>query len=224
MHPTVDSILCSIVASVICDIGKYELGKYKFKKVNFEKGDVEKYVFEKIDKKYEILCESGILLDFIKSPLVIDIINNYITYVITGKLEKNFSGEVLGKKRKNKYLEESDIINFLAVNLQKRYVDGNVLVKPEKQILVSFFGEMFTLSSDYILKQLSSEEIAMIYFVNNKMSILGNGVASKLDEIVSILKRSIQSDVIYQNDKFLNDKEYYTNKLKDNHKKEHIYK
>ena len=57
MHPTVDSILCSIVASVICDIGKYELGKYKFKKVNFEKGDVEKYVFEKIDKKYEILCE-----------------------------------------------------------------------------------------------------------------------------------------------------------------------
>ena len=223
MHPTVDSILCSIVASVICDIGKYELGKYKFKKVNFEKGDVEKYVFEKIDKKYEILCESGILLDFIKSPLVIDIINNYITYVITGKLEKNFSGEVLGKKRKNKYLEESDIINFLAVNLQKRYVDGNVLVKPEKQILVSFFGEMFTLSSDYILKQLSSEEIAMIYFVNNKMSILGNGVASKLDEIVSILKRSIQSDVIYQNDKFLNDKEYYTNILKDNHKMAHIY-
>ena len=48
MNPAVESVLYSIVASIICDIGKYGLGQLKYKKVNFEKEDVEKYVFEKI--------------------------------------------------------------------------------------------------------------------------------------------------------------------------------
>ena len=106
MNPTVESVLCSIVASIICDIGKYGLGQLKYRKVNFEKKDVEKYVFEKIDKKYELLCDSGILLDFLKSPLIIDTINNYITYVITGKLEVKLSNNGINKKGKSKYLEE----------------------------------------------------------------------------------------------------------------------
>ena len=64
MNPAVESVLYSIVASIICDIGKYGLGQLKYKKVNFEKEDVEKYVFEKIDKKYELLCDSGIVSTF----------------------------------------------------------------------------------------------------------------------------------------------------------------
>ena len=120
-------------------------------------------------------------------------------------------------------MEESDIINFLTDNLQKKYVDANVLMKPEKQLIMSFFSDMFALSSDYILEQLSQEETAMIYFINNKMNMLGNGVTSKLDEIVSIIKQSIQSDVVYANDRFSDDKEYYTNILKDNHEMAHIY-
>ncbi|MEY8391232.1 hypothetical protein D3Z36_04665 [Lachnospiraceae bacterium] len=223
MNPTIDSILCSIIASVICDIGKYGLGQFKYRKANFEKKDVEKYVLERIDKKYEILCDSGILLNFIRSPLIIDTINNYTTYIITGKLKNNFSSEILDRNGKHKNLEEQDIITFLADNLHKRYVDADVLVKPEKQILMSFFRDTFILCSDYILEQLSQEETAMIFFVNNKMNIFGNGITSKLDEIVSILKQSIQTDVIHENKKFLNDKEYYTAILKDNHKMAHIY-
>ena len=57
-------------------------------------------------------------------------------------------------------MEESDIINFLTDNLQKKYVDANVLMKPEKQLIMSFFSDMFALSSDYILEQLSQEETA----------------------------------------------------------------
>lgn len=45
MNPAVESVLCSIVASIICDIGKYGLGQLKYKKVNFEKEDVEKICF-----------------------------------------------------------------------------------------------------------------------------------------------------------------------------------
>jgi len=223
MNSTVDNMLCSIIASVICDIGKYGLGQFKYRNANFEKRDIEKYIFEKIDKKYEILCDSGILSDFIRNPLVIDTINNYTVYVITGKLEKNFFNRIALEKGKNKYLEESDIITFLADNLQKRYVDAKVLIKPEKQLIMSFFEEMFTLSSDYILEQLSQKEISMIYFINSQIDMLRNRVTSKLDEIVYILKQSVQLDVEYENNKFLKDKEYYTNILKDNHKMAHIY-
>ena len=223
MNPAVESVLCSIVASIICDIGKYGLGQLKYKKVNFEKEDVEKYVFEKIDKKYELLCDSGILLDFLKSPLIIDTINNYITYVITGKLEVKLSNNGINKKGKSKYLEESEIVDFLSDNLKKRYIDANVLTIPEKQLIESFFSEMFSLSSNYIFEQLGQEETAMIYFVNNKMNLLGNGVISKLDEIESILRQSIQSEVVYTDDKYLDDKEYYIKILKDNHRMAHIY-
>ncbi len=223
MNPAVDSVLCSIVASIICDIGKYGLGRLKYQKATFEKKDVEKYIFDKIDKKYELLCDSGILLNFIKNPLIIDTLNNYVIYIISGKLENNLSDKNVFKKTKNKYMEESDIINFLANNLYEKYIEANVLMIPEKQLIMSFFETIFSLSSNYILKQLSQEEAAMIYFVNSKMNLLGSGVATKLDEIISILKWSIQSEVVYTNDTFSSNKKYYTKILKDNHRTAHIY-
>lgn len=221
MNPTVESVLCSIVASIICDIGKYGLGQLKYKKVNFERKDVEKYISEKIDKKYLLLCDSGILLEFFNSPLIMDTINNYITYVITGKLEVKLSAGI--KRGKNKNLEESDIIKFLSDNLQKRYIDAKVLTIPEKQLIESFFADVFLLSSNYVLEQLDHEEAAMIYFVNNKINLLGNGVLLKIEEIETILKRSIQTEVVYTDDQYLEDKEYYTKILKDNHRMAHIY-
>lgn len=45
MNPTVESVLCSIVASIICDIGKYGLGQLKYRKVNFEKKRCRKICF-----------------------------------------------------------------------------------------------------------------------------------------------------------------------------------
>lgn len=223
MNVVIESVLCSIVASIICDIGKYGLGKLRYQKVAFEMGDVEKYVFERMDKKYEVLCDSGILLDFLKSSLIIDTLNNYVMYVVSGKLEEQLLNNEVLKRTKNKYLEESDIIDFLTDNLYKRYVDAKVIVIPEKQLMRSFFKTIFSLSSNYIFKQLNQEEAAMIYFVNSKMDLLGNGVVSKLDEIVSILQQSIQAEVVYKNDMFSSNKEYYTKILKDNNRTAHIY-
>lgn len=223
MNSVIESVLCSIVASIICDIGKYGLGQLKYQKVILEKKDVEKYVFERIDTKFEVLCDSGILLDFLESPLIIDTLNNYVVYVITGKLEEKLFDNGVIKRTKNRYLEESDIIIFLTDALYRRYVDENLLVIPEKQLIMSFFKNIFLLSSNYIFEQLNKEESAMIYFVNSKMNLLGNGVVSKLDEIVSILKQSIQSEVVYKNDTFSSDKEYYTKILKDNNRTAHIY-
>ena len=131
--------------------------------------------------------------------------------------------KIKNKSIKNKDLEELDIITFLADNLKEQYTNSGVLTKPKEELLISFFEEIFVLISDYILAQISQEEAIMVYFINKKLNLLGNGVTSKLNEIVSILKQSIQSDVVYKNDKFLEEKEYYTKILKDNHKMAHIY-
>lgn len=85
MNPAVESIVCSIVASIICDVGKCGLGQLKYLRESFQKDDIEKYVFEKLEQKYDILGESGVFIEFSDNPLVIDTINNYIIYVITGK-------------------------------------------------------------------------------------------------------------------------------------------
>lgn len=37
MNLAVENVLYSIVASIICDIGKYGLGQLKYRKVNFKK-------------------------------------------------------------------------------------------------------------------------------------------------------------------------------------------
>ena len=100
MTPAGESILYSIVASIICDVGKYGLGRFKNKKMTFETKDAEKYVSEHLDKKYEVLSNSGIMEEFLKSSLIVDIINNYTIYAITGQLEAGLALKGIEKKTK----------------------------------------------------------------------------------------------------------------------------
>lgn len=224
MNPTVDSILCSIVASIICDVSKYALGQVKYKKISIEKKDIENCVVEKFGEKYRQLCDSGIFIDFLKSPLIIDTINNYIIYVVTGKVEnKLIQDSILSKKRRNKNLEESDIIKFFADSLQKRYLEVNSTIIPEYSLMISFFTEFLNFGCDYLFRQLDKEEIAMAYFINNKINLFSDSIFEKLDAIAMTLNRSINLDIIYLDEKLLKDKEYYTKILKDNHRTAHIY-
>ncbi len=224
MNPTVDSILCSIVASIICDVSKYALGQVKYKKISIEKKDIENCVVEKFGEKYRQLCDSGIFIDFLKSPLIIDTINNYIIYVVTGKVEnKLIQDSILSKKRRNKNLEESDIIKFFADSLQKRYLEVNSTIIPEYSLTISFFTEFLSFGCDYLFRQLDKEEIAMAYFINNKINLFSDSIFEKLDAIAMTLNRSINLDIIYLDEKLLKDKEYYTKILKDNHRTAHIY-
>lgn len=223
MTPAGESILYSIVASIICDVGKYGLGRFKNKKMTFETKDAEKYVSEHLDKKYEVLSNSGIMEEFLKSSLIVDIINNYTIYAITGQLEAGLALKGIEKKTKSKCFEELDVVNFLTENSYGKYIKAKAIMVPEKQLLQSFFKDVFALCSDYILGKLSLEESAKLYFISNKINILGNGVVSRLDKIESTLEKSMHSEVVYSNEKLLEDKKYYTKILKDNHRMAHIY-
>lgn len=223
MTPAGESILYSIVASIICDVGKYGLGRFKNKKMTFETKDAEKYVSEHLDKKYEVLSNSGIMEEFLKSSLIVDIINNYTIYAITGQLEAGLALKGIEKKTKSKCFEELDVVNFLTENSYGKYIKAKAIMVPEKQLLQSFFKDIFALCSDYILGKLSLEESAKLYFISNKINILGNGVVSRLDKIESTLEKSMHSEVVYSNEKLLEDKKYYTKILKDNHRMAHIY-
>ena len=197
MTPAGESILYSIVASIICDVGKYGLGRFKNKKMTFETKDAEKYVSEHLDKKYEVLSNSGIMEEFLKSSLIVDIINNYTIYAITGQLEAGLALKGIEKKTKSKCFEELDVINFLTENSYGKYIKAKAIMVPEKQLLQSFFKDIFALCSDYILGKLSLEESAKLYFISNKINILGNGVVSRLDKIESTLEKSMHSEVVY---------------------------
>lgn len=220
MTPIVESLVCNIVSSIIYDICKSGLVQNKCAST---KKEVEEYVRKTLDKKYEMLCDSGVLEEFLRSPLIIDTLNNYILYVVTGKLEAKLANNGLVKKARTKNLTEEDLVKFLAKNLQKRYKDNQVICVPEYPLIVSFFKEILTLGSNYFFEQLTKEQVTMVYFVNAKMNMLGNGIFSKIDEIATILNKSIQTDIVYSDAKLLNDKEYYTKILKENQKMAHIY-
>lgn len=223
MNPIVESLVCNIVSSIIYDVCKSGLVQNKYRSVSNTKQEIEEYVRKNLDRKYEMLCDSGVLEEFLGCPLIIDTINNYILYVVTGKLEGQLGNNGLTKKSRSKFLAEDDLLKFLADNLQRRYQDNRGVFEPEYSLLVDFFKEILTLGSNYFAEQLTKEQIAMIYFVNEKMNILGNGISSKIDEIVNILNRSIQTDIVYSDEKLINDKKYYTTILKENQKMAHIY-
>ena len=223
MEPITESILCSIVASIICDIGKCCLGQIKYKKVNFERISVQEYVSQKLDYKYEMLSDYGTIEEYLKFPIVRDTISNYVTYIVTGRLEEKLFNHGIIRRNKSQNIEESDIVNFLVENLMICYKRNKVMTIPEKTLIEGFFSDVFSLVATYILEQMNQEEVAMIYFVNSKMNILGNGLFSKLDDIMTILDKSINSEVINLDENFLEKKKYYIKILKDNHKMAHIY-
>jgi len=221
MSPVIENIICNIVSSIIFDISKVIFGRIESKKMNFEKDYIKKYVTNILDNKYDSLCDSGVLNEFFNNPLIIDTIDNYIIYIINGKIENSVLEKIIKKNRQT--LEENDIIIFLVNRLIEVYKQNDVLHIPSVFLLQRFFSDLFKICSNYIYDQMSMEEIAMIYFVNNKMNLLGNNVFSKLDEIVNILNKNIQSDMICQNEQLLKNKNIYTKILKENHKMAHIY-
>lgn len=223
MTSVLENVACSIVASIICNIGNYSLGQLKTLNTYFKKDTVEKYVLTKLEGKYDILCESGVLIEFSKNPLVIDTMNNYIIYIITGKIETKISLENIIKKNKNHIIEENDVIDFLSNNLMHKYEINNVVNKPSMYVIKNFFFDAFKICSEYIFEQMNKENIAMVYFINSRMNILENNFFSKLNNITNILEKSIETKIIYHNDKLLENKKYYTKILKENNKMAHIY-
>lgn len=83
-------------------------------------------------------------------------------------------------------------------------------------------GKLY-LSKDYIIKKINISETVGVYFVNSRINNFENSISLKLNEIESILKQSMQSEVVYTNDFLKSNKNTYTNYLKEYFKKSQIY-
>ncbi len=223
MEPVAESILCSIVATIIYDIGKCCLGKIESSKNKFNKKSVEEYVSDHLYSKYNILVDSGTLAAYLNEPMTKDTINNYVIYTVTGKVEGKLAIKGLIKKNKSQSIEEADIINFLTQNLLRRYQQDGAFCIPGKELIIDFFNDIVELSGTYIFEQMTQEETAMVYFINKKMNIMGNGVFTKLDDIIAILNKSIKLEYVDLETDFLEKKKQYIKTLKQYHKMAHIY-
>lgn len=173
------SILCSIVANVIYDIGKYGLGKIKTDKEILSMTDIEVYVSNELGRKYEVLGDSSILYEYFLSPIIKDTICNYTDYVITGKLSPELIS-AFKQSRKNKHIEESDIVNYLTDNLLAKYKANGVISIPDRQLIEALFKDLITISSDYVVGQLNLETKATTYYVNSRFGLFNNEILSLL--------------------------------------------
>lgn len=214
-------ILCNVVSNIIYDIGKCVVGKFQYRKEQFDKQDIEKYVGEKLNNKYEHLCESGLLVEYLNLPLVKDTINNYIIYKITGHLGSNLAN--VQKKKNKMYLIEEDVVVFLTTGLMKRYENNKTITIPNKSDVFRLFMDIFEMSSTYLCDKLGQDQKAVAFFVNTKIDFVSNMLMSKIQEVISTLEKSMTKDVIDRNDDFEEVKEHYIKLLKENHNTAHIY-
>ncbi|HEX2945665.1 MAG TPA: hypothetical protein VHT96_06895, partial [Clostridia bacterium] len=214
------NVLCNIIASIIYDISKWGIGKLTNKKSEINIPNIEKYVIERIDAKFMILCDSSIFQKFIKSPIILDTINNFILYKITGKYEQMM---VKVKELKKSSISEEDIINYLTANLLIRYSRENTITMPNKQLINEFFTELFKISSEFIFENMKDDALPVIYFVNKRIDSVGYSLLLKMQEMITLLEKSITVEVVDFEQKFTEVKDEYIRILRENHKKAHIY-
>lgn len=219
MGMVLSTLLYNVVSNIIYDIGKCVVGKFQYRKEQFDKQEIEKYVEGKLKNKYENLCESGLLVEYLKLPSVKDIINNYIIYKITGYL----SGKLSDIKKKKIMIQEDDVVDFLTMGLMERYENNKTINAPGKSDVSRLFKDIFELSSGYLCEKLEQDQKSVVFFVNNKIDFVSNMMMFKIQEVISILEKSMTKDMIDRNSDFEEVKEHYIKLLKENHNTAHIY-
>lgn len=212
------NILCSLIASLIYDIGKVCAGKYTLKKDEFTIEKIAKYVNEELDDKYSVLMESGVFMSFIKTPCFNDLIDYYIIYKVTG----NCRGTLVKLKKGNKKIAEKDIIEYLTEKLKNSY-SCEITTIPSKTLIRQFFSEIFKISADYIFEYLSVKEKASIYFVNNKIDVVQETLLHRMDETIETIKRTMECECISVKKDYKEILIEYHKILKQNHSKAHVY-
>ena len=63
MDSVVSNVLCSIMATIICDVAKYGIGFLTNSTKEIDESDVEKFVLENIGNKYDSLKDSALRAD-----------------------------------------------------------------------------------------------------------------------------------------------------------------
>ena len=117
MYTETVNVLCSIIATIICDAVKHSFRYRKNLESKINQIDIEKYILNELYSEYTSLFDSGIFVEFLKNPLINDTLSNYILYVVTGNINASLSKV----QEKNKTINENVIKDFLTNNLYTQF-------------------------------------------------------------------------------------------------------
>lgn len=209
---------CSILASIIYDIGKICLGKFYLKKDKYSKEEIEELIQKQMGDKYEVLYMSGEFNFFLETPFFKDIIENYIIYKITGNCE----GDIRKVKKNSNLITEKEIIDYLLNYLFQEYF-CEVILKPSEKLVGQFFEDFFKLSMNYIVSLMKSERKVDVFLVNNRIDFAQENILLRLNETVETIKRTMNCEIIPVKDIYKDHIKEYHKILKTNHSRAHVY-
>lgn len=216
------SVLVNITSSMVYDIGKWILGETKSESEELNQKDIEEFVYNELENKYYSLCESGIVVNYLKAPLVKDTIYKYIVYKITGKIGIKTKSVV--NNENNISLEEDEIIEFLTKNLIKCYEESETIVtKPNENEIRGLFKNLIELIYKYLYDTLGKEFKGAVFFINYRIDYFGNRLISQLKIMQDYFYKNLsEKDIIIEED-FEKLRLEYIDLIKDNHIDAHIY-
>lgn len=218
MNAIIVNVGYGILSSIIYDISKVCLGKFYLKKDEQPIEQIEKLIREKMDKKFEILYMSGEFNLFLTTPFFKDTIENYIIYKITGNCE----GNIPKLKKNNNLITEKDVVDFLSNYLFQEYYTKAITV-PSKTLVRHFFEAFFAFSATYIVSLMKDEDKLNVFFINSRIDYVQESILLRFNEIIDILKRTMECEIIPVQDKYNAYVKEYHKILKTNHSRAHVY-
>lgn len=222
-----ESVISEILATTIIVAAKKLFGE-TFRNDNEDSLEiiVKNYINNKLDNYYDTDLDSGIFYNFLNSSQVADIIQNYISYNITGILNKRFK---LKYKSDNKNIDKTQVVSYLCKNTVDLFNNNG---KTINTLLVNnFFNEYIDSIILFFESNLNIKEKGQIFLVNNRISLLEERVylyINKLingykNELVNILRQSLKIQVEPQNSDYELIRNEYIKLLRKNNQRGFIY-
>ena len=196
----------SILASIIYDISKVYFNKTR-KNKTFTTDSIESELVSKISDEYMYLLQSGEFESFLKTPIIKDVIEKYLVYVISGTI----SPDLTKIKKPNSALTEDDIIKYLSDIVTALY-DPATINSPTNETVRSFFHDFFTLATEILIGNLDENDRLMVFFINKR-----------LIEMSEIMKKMVSTEVVFPKNKYDEAVSRYHKVLKTTHSRAHVY-
>lgn len=221
-----ETVFLNLVSSFVFEIGKTFLERGFWEK---KKKEIDTQVKKKFANKYERLYSSGVIIDYLKSPLVVDTVQNYVLYVITEKYEKTISEEGLVKRKKYETFDDEDLCVFLIEKLKEKIKEektiGNEILYSSGQLTDAekFVRELVVFTNKYYCNLLDKDKQLIVFLINKRIDRWGNEISKRISNVLEILNTSIDFAYIEEIPKLVDQKKEYAKVLKENFKMAHIY-
>lgn len=194
----------NFLASLIYDIMKRFFCDTNKKNKTFTIDTIKSELIPKLAGEYSYLLQSAEFDSFLQTPIIKDIIENYLLFVTSGSK----SPELASIKNP---ITEDEIINYLADRVVSRY-DSTTIPKPTYESVRSFFHDYFTLATAMLIGNLDNQSRMMVYFINRRII-----------EMSEMMKKMLTSEVVLPQKNYDEVVENYHKVLRENNSSVHVY-